>query len=111
MLDFYKWLLKELKTNSKYKKTLYIIEGSDICNMDAETMVKEPLIIVGGSRLRSLWRRAKRDSEEKNCPIFKSVSKYVRKYGTHNRRIDDNKDAFRKAVKSALTMRSLTQSP
>lgn len=102
MVNFYMWLMKELTTNPKYKNNLYIIEGCDICLLDAEIMRDKPLIIVGGSRLRSLYRRAKRDSDADNKPFIKELFKKIKKYNRFNRRLDDNKDAFRKSIETEV---------
>lgn len=103
MIDFYKWLMKELSSNPKYKNNLYVIEGCDICLLDPKLLIDKPLIIVGGSRLRSLWRRAKRNSGEHSSEsMIESVFKYIKKYNLENRRLDDNKDIFRKNIKKAI---------
>ena len=102
MVDFYMWLMKELTSNPKYKNNLYIIEGCDICLLDPEIMKNKPLIVVGGSRLRSLYRRAKRDSDAENKSFIKELFKKIKKYNRFNRRLDDNKDAFRKSIENEV---------
>lgn len=102
MIKFYQWLIKELKENEKYNNKLYLIEGCDICLMDPDIMIEKPLIIVGCSRLRSFFRRAKRDSAEKNRSIFKSMLKYIKKYKYQSKRLDDAKSHFRKEIKKRI---------
>lgn len=89
--------------NPKYKNKLYIIEGCDICLLDPNIMSAKPLIIVGGSRLRSLWRRSKRDSVKKDRSILQSVFKYIKNYNVTNRNLDDHKDNFRKSMEDILS--------
>ena len=94
LLKFYGWLMEELKDDDK----MYIIEGCDICHMDPEVMINKPLIVMGGSRLRSFYRRCKRNCEEKGCSMLTSVKKYIRKYKIQNEKLDDSKDHFRHSL-------------
>lgn len=99
VLKFYKWLMTELESNPKYRDKLYIIEGCDICKLDPEVMKHKPLILLGGSRLISFWRRVRRNCEEKGCSKLTSIRKYMRKYNIQNKHLDLDKEAFRKALK------------
>lgn len=97
---FYKWFLKEIKINPKYKGKKYIIEGCSVCAMPPNMMSKEPLIIVGGSRLRSLIRRSKRNTAEHGVPLIQSLFKYIKKYNYKTKPLDDRKDKFINKVKT-----------
>lgn len=102
MIDFYEWLMDELATNPKYKNKLYVIEGCDICLLDANIMKDKPLIIVGGSRIRSVWRRAKRHSSHTGDSLISAIFMFIKNYDLTFRRLDDNKDAFHRSIKSAI---------
>lgn len=98
MNKFYTWLMEEM-LKPMYADKLYIIEGSNICGMDPCVMKEKPLIVKGGCRIKSLWRRSKRDSMEKGCSIFKSVCKYIKKYPMQSSRLDSVKESFIAALK------------
>ncbi|MDE6040938.1 MAG: hypothetical protein K2F99_05115, partial [Muribaculaceae bacterium] len=101
---FHNWLIEALKTDPRYKDNLYIIDSCNICEMDPDVMATKPLIIVGGSRLRSYWRRVKRDYAEKGGerPLVHSMFKYLKQYNSKYRLLDDNKDNFRAAITQRL---------
>lgn len=102
MLKFCTWLMTELSTNPKYKNTLYIIEGCDICLMDPSIMSTKPLIIVGSSRVQSFIHRVRRDIDGKGRDVLPTIFKHLRKYNLQAKRLDDNKDIFRNAILSAM---------
>lgn len=103
MIKLYTWLLHELGNNPKYKNRLYVVEGCDVCLMDPKVMSTKPLIILGGSRMRSFMRRVKRDMEEKgDVNPTRAIFKYLKKYNIQNRKLDDQKDNFRKGVISVI---------
>ena len=109
IIAFYHWLMVELKSNPKYKDNLYIIEGCDICLLDPNVMATKPLIIMGGSRLQSLWRRVKRNVKDKNASYIESIFKYLKKYNYQAKRLDDDKDNFRRDIENVLQESSLDE--
>jgi len=111
MIKFFTWFMEESATNPKYKDRTFIIEGCDICLLDPNIMATKPLIIIGGSRLRSFIRRAKRDIDKKGHNTSEAIFKYIKKYNTQNRRLDDAKDNFRDAIDKIINTsgRSLSE--
>lgn len=102
VVKFYMWFMKEAKTNPKFKNKKFIVEGCSICSMDPKVMVNQPLIIVGGSRLRSMYRRSKRNTEEKSVPMIQSIFKYIKKYYPDNARLDTRKENFKRDIKKEM---------
>jgi len=106
-MDFFKWFMEETKNNPKYNKELIVIEGCDIFYLDSKIMVEKPLIIMGGSRLRGIMRRTKRDYEEDNkCYYFKYLWKNIKKYNKIMKHLDEHKEKFRKAIEKELKERN-----
>ena len=92
---FYLWFMVQSSKNPKYKNQLYILEGCNLCNLPPELMATKPLIVVGGSRLRSFIRRIKRNKSE-GAGVLKSIFKYIKMYTTVQKPLDDAKDLFLK---------------
>lgn len=99
-VDFFKWMLKEVRVDPLYKNRLVIVEGCNITYLGAEFMSTQPIIIMGCSRLQAFIRRIKRNivehPEQKNvlAHIFHVIDMY-KKFGKD---LDDEKDAFRKGI-------------
>ena len=96
--DFFAWLETAAKT--RYDDKFIIVEGSSIMIINPEFFVGKPLIIIGGSNLRNLINRAKRNTyheDERNIiiNIFKELKKYKQSYST----IDKNKWEFYDNIK------------
>lgn len=98
MIKFYAWLMDEL-IKPEYDNNLYIIEGSDILFMNPFEMMDKPLIIKGGCRIRSLWRRSKRNTKKKGYGMIISIYKYIKKYPETAAIIDSTKENFIKVIK------------
>lgn len=91
--DFFNWV--ELNAKTKYDDEYIIVEGSSIMIIDPEFFVGKPLIIIGGSNLRNLINRAKRNTyheDERN--IIVNVLKELKKYNSSYSHIDKNKWEF-----------------
>ena len=99
MIKFYAWLMDEL-IKPEYDNNLYIIEGSDILFMNPFEMMDKPLIIKGGCRIRSLWRRSKRNTKKKGYGMIISIYKYIKKYPETAAIIDSTKENFIKVIKN-----------
>ena len=100
--DMFKWLIKETKHNPKYNKFKIIIEGCDICDFtDPEYIATQPLIIVGGSRLRSSIRRIKRDIKEDKS-LVDAIFREIRRYNSYVKELDDSKDNYKNKIKEII---------
>lgn len=100
MHKFYKWFMDQTANNSKYSGQLYILEGCNICQLSPELMAAKPLIVVGGSRLRSFIRRIKRNKMKNDAGVIRSLFKYIKMYTTVQKPLDDDKDMFLKNLQS-----------
>ena len=98
MVQFFKWIHQKISTNMHYQKTMTIIESCDICYIEPEFFKDKPLIILGGSKLRSFYRRVKRENPENIFEFIKAVFKHIQKYPSLNYHLDKSKDTFRKQV-------------
>jgi tRNA A37 methylthiotransferase MiaB len=77
--EYFKYIITSAK--SKYKDKLLIVEGCDVCEIKPDYIKEQPVIIVGTSRLQSLFRRIKRENEEHSDRSFLSNAiKILRKY-------------------------------
>ena len=95
--------MDELKTNPKYRKNLYIIEGVNITWMDPMVMVKKPLIIMGCSRFKALFNRAKRWTKYSHSSILGAIFKHLREYSNSPaRNFDDDKEFFHDEITNLL---------
>lgn len=101
-LDFFYWVMDNAKINPKFKDKKIIVEGCDVTHLPAEVMCIKPLIIMGTSRLQSLFRRAKRNQTyHPDATLIASIFKYIKLYNKSNRSLDDAKDLFHKDIKKA----------
>lgn len=100
MIRFFKWVYHKISTDRRYQRTFTIIESCDICYIEPEFFIDKPLIILGGSRLRSFYRRVKRENPENIMDFIQAVFKHIKKYRSLNYRLDAQKDDFRKRMTS-----------
>lgn len=94
--DFFNWIMIAAKTDPKYNKRYVIVEGSDITEMDPNILVEQPLIIIGGSVVRTICRRIKRKMQ-KGKSLIPAVIDQLGKYNIIMRLVR-NKDRLRKEV-------------
>ena len=102
--DLFDWILKNAKTDPKYKDKLIIVEGCSITLMPVEQAIKLPVIIMGTSRLTGAIRRLKRDrNEHADYSIFKLLFReYKRETGKSLQALNKDKDSFEKNLKRSL---------
>lgn len=105
MVTYFEWVYNKIRTDTKYHNQKYIIEGCEISHMDPDFFVDKPIIIMGGSRIQSFYRRIKRDNPQNPKALLKSLIKHVRKYPIQNAILDSDKEKFRNNLsKTALTI-------
>lgn len=105
MVTYFEWVYNKIRTDTKYRNQKYIIEGCEISHMDPDFFVDKPIIIMGGSRIQSFYRRIKRDNPQNPKALLKSLIKHVRKYPIQNTILDSDKEKFRNNLsKTVLTI-------
>lgn len=105
MVTYFEWVYNKIRTDTKYHNQKYIIEGCEISHMDPDFFVDKPIIIMGGSRIQSFYRRIKRDNPQNPKALLKSLIKHVRKYPIQNTILDSDKEKFRNNLsKTVLTI-------
>ena len=95
--DFFSWFVLNSRDNPRYNKRKLIIEGCNICLYDSEFMAKQPLIIIGCSRLKAGRQRIHRDMSEGHG-IIDSIFREIRRRSLYINRLDDSKDNFKKQI-------------
>ena len=95
MVTYFEWVYNKIRTDTKYHNQKYIIEGCESSHMDPDFFVDKPIIIMGGSRIQSFYRRIKRDNPQNPKALLKSLIKHVRKYPIQNTILDSDKEKFR----------------
>ena len=90
MVTYFEWVYNKIRTDTKYHNQKYIIEGCEISHMDPDFFVDKPIIIMGGSRIQSFYRRIKRDNPQNPKALLKSLIKYIRKYPIQNAILDSD---------------------
>lgn len=82
---------------------LLIIEGCDLTYLGAESFINKPLIVMGNSRIISLWRRSKRDhTNHSDISLLKAIFDQLRKYYPNFYNLDKRKEIFRKDIEGLL---------
>lgn len=105
MVTYFEWVYNKIRTDIKYRNQKYIIEGCEISHMDPDFFVDKPIIIMGGSRIQSFYRRIKRDNPQNPKALLKSLIKHIRKYPIQNAILDSDKEKFRNNLsKTVLTI-------
>lgn len=105
MVTYFEWVYNKIRTDTKYHNQKYIIEGCEISHMDPDFFVDKPIIIMGGSRIQSFYRRIKRDNPQNPKALLKSLIKHIRKYPIQNAILDSDKEKFRNNLsKTVLTI-------
>ena len=105
MVTYFEWVYNKIRTDTKYHNQKYIIEGCEISHMDPDFFVDKPIIIMGGSRIQSFYRRIKRDNPQNPKALLKSLIKHIRKYPIQNVILDSDKEKFRNNLsKTVLTI-------
>lgn len=99
--DFFSWFVLNSRDNPRYNKRKLIIEGCNICLYDSEFMAKQPLIIIGCSRLKAGRQRIHRDMSEGHG-IIDSIFREIRRRSLYINRLDDSKDNFKKQILSLV---------
>ncbi len=97
--EFFEYVIEQNNINPKYNNKKIIIEGCDICfTTDPEYMSKQPLIIIGCSRLKASLQRIKRDHKDDNHSLIKSIFREIYRYNKYVNKLDKNKDTFLKDI-------------
>lgn len=109
-LDFFRWVLKNAKLNPKFNTRRVIVEGCDIYKMDPEFMAKQPLIILGLSRLGAMRRRIHRQYNDGDGSYIKIAFNQIKKYNKTNRKLDYKKELFRKNVRDEVEFNNFMDS-
>lgn len=94
---FFTWVINTSKHDPRYKDKLIIIEGCDISNYDPKYLATQPLIIIGGSKLRTSIRRIKRDMGDKHN-IIDSIFREIRRRRDYIDDLDKERDTFRAEI-------------
>lgn len=96
---FFDWLLKEAKTT--YSKYNIIVEGCDIALYgNPKVFAREPLIIMGTSRMQGKIRRIKRDIEtstDHDMSLLEAIKREMKR--DYVKDINKSKDNFKKMIK------------
>lgn len=101
MLDFLKWIITACKTIAPYNERLVIVEGCDICLLGADFLSKQPLIILGCSRVQAGWRRIKREVAD-GASYIDAAIKVISRYNNVVKRLDDNKEKLWVEIQSRI---------
>ena len=91
--DYFYWIMEHAKSDPKYKDKNIIVEGCDITTLDPELMITKPVIILGGSRLRTSFRRVKRDLGDGDN-IFYALYKEVKRTNAYINKLNKEKEDF-----------------
>lgn len=98
--EYFRYIMTEAQENPLYNNKMMIVEGSNICYMDIDILVQQPLIILGCSRLRAFIQRYKRERSAINdgfrtkddLSAIGTILKLIRKYKDYGKDLDDKKD-------------------
>lgn len=98
-VEYVEWITEYSKNNN----ILLVIEGCDLTFLGPEYFIDKPLIIMGNSRVISLWRRSKRDhTNHSDISLLKAIFDQLRKYYPNFYNLDKRKEVFRKDIEGLL---------
>lgn len=92
--DYAYWIMEQAETNPNYKNKNIIVEGCDICLLDPELMSTKPVIVIGGSRLRTAFRRVKRDIQTDDKSTIEAIFKEIKREKSYINRLNKEKETF-----------------
>ena len=87
---------KECLNDAFYTYRYYSVNGRE-----CPALYFDPLIIVGGSRLRSSIRRIKRDIKEDKS-LVDAIFREIRRYNSYVKELDDSKDNYKNKIKEII---------
>lgn len=93
-IDYAYWIMEQAETNPNYKNKNIIVEGCDICLLDPELMSTKPVIVIGGSRLRTAFRRVKRDIQTDDKSIIEAIFREIKREKSYVNRLNKDKETF-----------------